>query len=73
MEITLIDNVSKSELAEIKKMIGEAFITNELFHEFGDINDRKELVMHIAKLNGRVCGAKRPHSVFEQSICYLPV
>ena len=45
MEITLIDNVSKSELAEIKKMIGEAFITNELFHEFGDINDRKELVM----------------------------
>lgn len=29
--------------------------------------------MHIAKLNGRVCGAKRPHSVFEQSICYLPV
>ena len=45
MEITLIDNVSKSELAEIKKMIGEAFITNELFHEFGDINDRKELVI----------------------------
>ena len=45
MEITLIDNVSKSELADIKKMIGEAFITNELFHEFGDINDRKELVM----------------------------
>lgn len=29
--------------------------------------------LHIAKLNGRVCGAKRPHSVFEQSICYLPV
>ena len=45
MEITLIDNVSKSELDAIKKMIGEAFITNELFHEFGDINDRKELVM----------------------------
>ena len=30
-------------------------------------------ILHIAKLNGRVCGAKRPHSVFEQSICYLPV
>ena len=29
--------------------------------------------VHIAKLNGRVCGAKRPHSVFEQPICYLPV
>ena len=45
MGITLIDNASKSELAEIKKMISEAFITNELFHEFGYINDRKELVM----------------------------
>ena len=32
-----------------------------------------EVKVHIAKLNGRVCGAKRPHSVFEQSICYLPV
>ncbi len=45
MKIILIENVSKSELTEIKKMIGEAFITNELFHEFGDINNRKELVM----------------------------
>ena len=45
MEITLIDNVSKSELAEIKKMIGEAFITNELFHEFGPVKERKDLVM----------------------------
>ena len=33
----------------------------------------KKAEVHIAKLNGRVCGAKRPHSVFEQSICYLPV
>lgn len=53
MEITLIDNVSKSELAEIKKMIGEAFITNELFHEFKDINDRKELVMKYIESNRR--------------------
>ena len=45
MEIKLISNVSKNELAKIKQMIGEAFITNELFHEFGDINERKELVM----------------------------
>ena len=26
------------------------------------------LHLHIAKLNGRVCGAKRPHSVSEQPI-----
>lgn len=32
------------ELGEIKKMIGEAFVSNELFHEFGDINTRRELV-----------------------------
>lgn len=25
-------------------------------------------ILHIAKLIGRVCGAKRPHSVFEQPI-----
>ena len=45
MQIKLLKDVSKSELAEIKKMVGEAFITNELFHEFGDIDDRRELVM----------------------------
>ena len=27
-------------------------------------------MMHIAKLNGRICGAKRSHSVFEQPNCY---
>jgi len=36
MEITLIDNVSKSELADIKKMIGEpvmfTYITNHLLY-----------------------------------------
>ena len=26
--------------------------------------------MHSAKLNGRICGAKRSHSVFEQPNCY---
>lgn len=45
MEIKLLKDISKNELIEIKKMVGEAFVTNELFHEFGDINDRKELVM----------------------------
>ena len=28
----------------------------------------KIIKVHIAKLIGRVCGAKRPHSVFEQPI-----
>ena len=29
--------------------------------------------MHIAKLNGRICGAKRSHSVSEQPNCYQSV
>ena len=29
---------------------------------------REKIALHIAKLIGRVCGAKRPHSVFEQPI-----
>lgn len=41
----LLENISKQELNQIKKTIGEAFISNELFHEFGDIQERKELVM----------------------------
>ena len=45
MKVRLLKNASKSELAEIKETVGKAFVTNELFHEFGDINDRKELVM----------------------------
>ena len=31
------------------------------------------MAMHIAKLNGRICGAKRSHSVFEQPNCYQSV
>ena len=30
-------------------------------------------MMHIAKLNGRICGAKRSHSVSEQPNCYQSV
>ena len=45
MKIELLKDASKSELAEIKEMIGEAFVTNELFHEFGGIDERRELVI----------------------------
>lgn len=45
MKIKLLDEVSKEELTEIKRMIGEAFVTNELFHEFGNIDLRRELVL----------------------------
>lgn len=45
MQVKLCENISKNELGEIKRMIGEAFVSNELFHEFGDINTRRELVL----------------------------
>lgn len=45
MKIKLMEEISPKELAEIKRMIGEAFVTNELFHEFGNIDSRRELVM----------------------------
>ncbi|MDD5994379.1 MAG: GNAT family N-acetyltransferase [Clostridiales bacterium] len=44
MKIGLLADVSKEELFEIKQMIGEAFVTNELFHEFGELDKRRELV-----------------------------
>lgn len=45
MQVRICENLSKNELGRIKKMVGEAFVTNELFHEFGDINTRRELVL----------------------------
>ena len=45
MKVNLVEKVSKTELDELKRMIGEAFVTNELFHEFGDIDSRRALVM----------------------------
>lgn len=45
MEVTLLENASEDELKEIKNTIGEAFVTNELFHEFGPVEDRRALVM----------------------------
>lgn len=45
MQINCLDKISKTKLNEIKKMVGEAFVTNELFHEFGAIEERKELVI----------------------------
>lgn len=39
-----VKNISAAELQTIKELIGEAFVTNELFHEFGSVDDRRELV-----------------------------
>jgi GNAT superfamily N-acetyltransferase len=41
----LVENISTEELANIKRTIGEAFVTNELFHEFGTVEERREAVI----------------------------
>ena len=41
----LVENISEEKLKEISNLIGEAFVTNELFHEFGTLEERKALVM----------------------------
>ena len=40
-----IENASAKELRRIRRIIGEAFVTNALFHEFGSPDERRPLVM----------------------------
>ena len=41
----LLTGLDSTELDRIKRVTGEAFVTNELFHELGTVNERRELVM----------------------------
>lgn len=41
----LVKNIPKAELDHIKKVVAEAFMTNELFHEFGSVEERRENVI----------------------------
>lgn len=40
-----VENISEKELNKIKHIVGSAFVTNELFHEFGSIEERRPLVL----------------------------
>ena len=40
----LVENISKQKLKEISNLIGEAFVTNELFHEFGAVEGRRDVL-----------------------------
>lgn len=41
----LAENLSEKQLKRIRYMIGDAFVSNELFHEFGSIEERRPLVL----------------------------
>ncbi|SEV91142.1 Acetyltransferase (GNAT) domain-containing protein [Ruminococcaceae bacterium KH2T8] len=43
--ISKVQDLSEEKLAAVKKMIGEAFVTNELFHNWGTVDERREDVM----------------------------
>jgi GNAT superfamily N-acetyltransferase len=40
--IRKVENISKKQLEQIKKSVGEAFVTNELFHNWGTVSERRE-------------------------------
>ena len=41
----LVEDLTKKQLRKIRYVIGDAFVSNELFHEFGSINERRPLVL----------------------------
>ena len=45
LSIKRVENISEKELKKIKRLIGSAFVTNELFREFGSPDERRTLVL----------------------------
>ena len=43
--ISKVQDLSDEKLAAVKRMIGEAFVTNELFHNWGTVEERREDVL----------------------------
>ena len=39
------ENLSKEQLDSIRRMVGEAFVSNELFHNWGTMEERREDVL----------------------------
>lgn len=43
--INKVENISKERLEKIRILVGEAFVTNELFHNWGSVEERRDDVM----------------------------
>ena len=43
--ISKVENISKEQLEKIRILVGEAFVTNELFHNWGSVEERRDDVM----------------------------
>ena len=44
--ISRVEHISEKQLEKIRILVGEAFVTNELFHNWGSIDERREDVMN---------------------------
>ena len=62
MEISKIQNFSKEELTRIEKVIGESFVTNELFHNWGTIEERRSAVLAYMKISVNSATSHQFHS-----------
>ena len=43
--ISKVENISEEQLEKIRILVGEAFVTNELFHNWGSVEERRDDVM----------------------------
>ncbi len=48
--VTQVRNLSKSQLKQIQQTAGETFATNELFHNWGTVQERRKAVMEYMAL-----------------------
>ena len=62
MAISKIQNISKEELTRIEKVIGESFVTNELFHNWGMIEERRSAVLAYMKISVNSATSHQFHS-----------
>ena len=44
-KIRKVEKISEEQLDKIRTLVGEAFVTNEMFHNWGTIDERREDVM----------------------------
>ena len=48
--ISKVENISEEQLEKIRVLVGEAFVTNELFHNWGSVEERRDDVMQYMAL-----------------------
>ncbi len=42
--VSRVEHISKEQLEKIQRIVGEAFVSNELFHNWGSEDERRDEV-----------------------------